>query len=171
MEKQNDTVQEYGNHIVQYPEEYSLCVGCKSCELICAITHDGVTGPTHSRIQAEMGSLYHLRTTVYACQHCSDYPCYDACPKKDAAMCIDKNGIVYINEDQCIGCGLCAKKCKFTPSRIIMDRKNRKAKKCDLCRNRPEGPMCIEHCPVRCIGLSNDPLPYEIGEEGGILQK
>ena len=60
--------------------------------------------------------------------------------------------------DRCIGCGLCAKNCVMTPSRINMvkskDRKLRKAKKCDLCRNREEGPACIRYCPSQCLGLS-----------------
>ena len=34
------------------------------------------------------------------------------------------------------------------------DKAMRKAKKCDMCRTRPEGPACVEWCPVRCIGES-----------------
>lgn len=76
-------------------------------------------------------------------------------------MCIDPDsGIVYIVEEECIGCSKCARNCKFTPSRIqIRKHKNRrmwKAVKCDLCRDNPEGPQCIKYCPVRCIGLSDD---------------
>jgi Fe-S-cluster-containing dehydrogenase component len=92
--------------------------------------------------------------------HCDDHPCYEKCPKKDKAMLIDDSGIVYINEDECIGCGLCVKACPYGPPRINMvkskDKKQRKAKKCDLCRNRPEGPACVEWCPVRCIGVSDE---------------
>ena len=82
-------------------------------------------------------------------------------------MCVDENGTVYINEDECIGCGLCAKKCKLTPSRITMDKKNRKAHKCDLCRTREGGPQCIKECPVVCLGLASDPLPYDPETLGG----
>ena len=35
-------------------------------------------------------------------------------------------------------------------------RKKWKAKKCDLCRTRPEGPACVQYCPVRCLGVSKD---------------
>ena len=77
------------------------------------------------------------------------------------------DGIVYINEEECIGCGLCAKNCKFTPSRITMDKKNRKAHKCDLCRTREGGPQCIKECPVVCLGLASDPLPYDPETLGG----
>ena len=66
-----------------------------------------------------------------------------------------------------IGCGLCARHCKFQPSRIAMKRdkvrKQWKAVKCDLCRDNPEGPQCIKWCPVRCIGLSRDSLFAEDG--------
>ena len=155
------------DHIIQYPDEYSHCIGCSSCELFCALTHDGVTGPCHGGIKLAFGKLSQLKHTVYVCEQCEDHPCYEACPKKDKAMCVDENGIVYINEDECIGCGICAKKCKLTPSRITMDRKNRKAHKCDLCRTREDGPVCIKRCPVVCLGLASQPLPYDPETLGG----
>ena len=75
-------------------------------------------------------------------------------------MMIDENGVVYINDENCIGCGLCIKACKFDPPRIVMmrnkDRKKWRAKKCDMCRNSPEGPQCIKWCPVVCLGLSSN---------------
>ena len=94
---------------------------------------------------------------IVTCQHCLDHPCYESCPKQDEAMCIDENGIVYVNEDECIGCGKCVSACRFEQPRINMmnaeKKKHRKAKKCDLCRTRPEGPACVQYCPVRCLGL------------------
>jgi Fe-S-cluster-containing dehydrogenase component len=100
---------------------------------------------------------------VLACMQCEDHPCYEQCPKKDEAMRLDENGIVYIVDEYCNGCGRCKKYCKFTPSRINLvkskDKEKRKAKKCDLCRTRAEGPACIQWCPVCCIGLSNNPQP------------
>lgn len=153
---------EFGNHVIQYPKEYSLCEGCGTCKIVCALSHDGVAGPGHGAIELELDAFDHLYHTIQACQHCSDHPCYDACPKKGEAMCLDENGIVYIREEGCIGCGLCARHCRFTPSRIRMDKKERKARKCDLCRERLDGPQCVRYCPVRCLGLSEDPVPYEL---------
>jgi Fe-S-cluster-containing hydrogenase components 2 len=158
MDNGKQTTEEYCRHIVQYSPEYSLCAGCTTCEIMCSLVHDGVVGPRYNRIFLERGTVSMIHT-VHACQHCSDHPCYDACPRQNEAMCIDESGIVYIVEENCIGCGLCVKACRFNPPRInIVKSKNknlRKAKKCDLCRNRPEGPACIEFCPVRCIGLSD----------------
>ena len=159
-------LEEYGNHIVQYSPEYSLCTGCETCSILCGLSHEGFTGPGNSRIRIDLGTRSMIHR-VLACQQCSDHPCYDACPKKGAAMKIDDNGIVYIDEVSCIGCGLCARHCKFQPSRIAMKRdkvrKQWKAVKCDLCRDNPEGPQCIKWCPVRCIGLSRDSLFAEDG--------
>lgn len=157
----------YGNHIVQYSPEYSLCAGCETCSIMCGLTHEGYTGPGNARIRINLGtrSLMH---EVLSCQQCDDHPCYEACPKKDAAMRIDaETGIVYIVEDGCIGCGKCAKACKFTPSRIQI-RKNKsrklwKAVKCDLCRDNPEGPQCVKYCIVRCLGLSDDSVELPQG--------
>ena len=152
--------EEYGNHIVQYSPEYSLCTGCVSCTIMCGLTHEGFTGRGNSRIQVVLGtrSLIHH---IAACQQCLDHPCYEACPTQDDAMCIDpETGIVYIDEEHCVGCGACQRSCKFTPSRISMkmdhDRRKWKAVKCDLCRGNPEGPQCIKWCPVQCLGLSDE---------------
>lgn len=153
----------FGNHVIMYDKFYSLCEGCGSCKIVCALAHDGVTGPYHGAIKLNLDLTWdHMYQGVYTCQHCLDHPCYDACPKKDEAMCIDENGIVYVNEENCIGCRKCERACSQTPSRIVYDKTNRKVRKCDLCRTRADGPQCIKYCPVRCLGLSDDPLPYDL---------
>jgi len=145
-------------HIVQYPPEVSVCVGCNACEIVCALIHEGKTGPMLRRIFLERNTIL-MEHTVYTCQQCVDHPCYEKCPKKGEAMKIDEDGIVYIDPEFCIGCRLCIKACPFEPKRINFDKASKKAVKCDLCRNRPEGPACVEYCQVRCIGKISDPLP------------
>ena len=163
---------EYGAHVVQYPPEYSVCTGCKSCQLLCSLKQDGVTGPQHGGIRVQHGELDHMYHTVLACLHCTDHPCYEACPKKDIAMCLDaETNIVFINQKECVGCGACCKACKCEPSRVIRDNNNRKAKKCDLCRDRDQGPLCVRYCPARVLGISKNPVPYEINREGVFVEK
>ena len=125
---------DYGNHTVQYSPEYSLCAGCETCSIMCGLSHEGFTGPGNSRIKINLGTRSMIHQ-VLACQQCNDHPCYEACPKKGQAMKIDEDtGVVYIDEEFCIGCGLCAKRCKFQPSRISMKRdKVRKAWKAVKC--------------------------------------
>ena len=162
-----EELQDYGNHVVQFSPEYSLCAGCESCSMVCGLLHDGFTGPGNGRIHIELDTRSMIHR-VLSCQQCKDHPCYDACPRQGEAMRIDPDtGVVYIEESACIGCGQCQKACKFQPSRITMKKnKNRKAwkaVKCDLCRGRAEGPACIQYCPVRCIGLSDDATLLEDG--------
>jgi Fe-S-cluster-containing hydrogenase component 2 len=167
MAENQQTAVGYGDHIVQFPMEYSLCAGCTTCEIACSLTHDGLVGPKYNRIFLERVD-YTMIHRVHSCQQCGNHPCYDKCPKKDSAMKIDENGIVYIDEEFCIGCGLCRKACPFDPPRINLvkstDKEKRKAKKCDLCRTRPEGPACVEWCPVRCIGLSSQSVQIPAAE-------
>ena len=147
----------FSRRIVQTPAEISFCAGCNSCEIVCSLTHDGLVGPCYNRIFVEKDArmMYH---TIHACHHCPDHPCYGACPKKGEAMTEGDDGVVYINEENCIGCGLCIKACALDPPRINMvkstDKALRKAKKCDLCRSRADGPACVQWCPVRCISVA-----------------
>lgn len=141
-------------HIVQCSHEDSTCLGCASCELLCGMRFDGKSGLGRAGIHLERADLLSLFHTVYTCQQCPDHPCYEACPQQDEAMCVDEKGIVYINEENCVGCGQCAQACKFTPSRIVMV--DDKARKCDLCRGRAEGPLCIEQCPACCLELAGE---------------
>jgi Fe-S-cluster-containing hydrogenase component 2 len=163
MFMQNADERVYGRRIVQRPPEYSFCAGCESCAVVCALVHGGVVGPSRNRLFVER-NIRTMVHTVHACQQCADRPCYEKCPKKGEAMRTDENGVVYIVEEACIGCGLCARACVFEPSRInfVKDapKAQRKARKCDLCRGRAEGPACVEWCPVCCIRVAD-------GEEAG----
>jgi Fe-S-cluster-containing hydrogenase component 2 len=151
----------YGSHVVQYPKEYSMCTGCKSCEIVCSLVHNGEVRISNRRITCELGNPLIPVHTIQSCLHCEDHPCYDACPKQGEAMHLDaETNIVYVDEARCIGCRLCQKACRFEPSRIVMTAdkkaKDRRAKKCDLCRTRPEGPACVQWCPALAIGLSDE---------------
>ena len=152
------------NHVVKCPTEFSLCTGCVSCEMVCSLVHEGYVSPSCKRIFLRPGNTKTNMHTVEPCMQCSDAPCYEACPKKDQAMRKDENGIVFIDEEYCIGCGLCVRNCKFDPPRINLvkskNKKERKAKKCDLCRTRPEGPACVEYCPARCLALADSDVPW-----------
>lgn len=154
-----------GVHIVQYPADVSLCAGCASCEVVCALIHDGKSGPSHNRIFLNRDTIGMIHR-VDACQQCEDTPCYSACRKKDQAMCVDESGIIYINQENCIGCKQCIKACPFEPKRINYNKETKKALKCDLCRDRAEGPACIAYCQVRCIGLSDQPVPVPPAPSG-----
>lgn len=154
-------MKEYENHVIQHAPEYSMCTGCISCEAVCALIHEGIVSPRRTRIKVKLGSTKTMMHTILSCQQCSDHPCYHACPKKDKAMKIDEHNIVYIDPDGCIGCGLCAKACRFDEPRIYIVKTDggkykRRAIKCDLCRGRAEGPACVQWCPARVLGIRSE---------------
>ena len=152
-----DHARVFGRHVVQAPPEFSFCAGCNTCEVVCSLTHDGLVSPCFNRVFVEKDArkMYH---TIHTCQHCSDHPCYFACPKKDSAMVLADDGTAYVVEENCIGCGACKRACVFSPPRINMvkskDKSLRKSKKCDMCSGREDGPACVQWCPVRCLSVS-----------------
>lgn len=136
--------------IIHNPE---LCRGCKICELACSVYHEGICSAHLSRIHVVPDDLA-LEFPAQICHQCQYPSCYYACPKKDKSMCIDsETGARYINEDECLRCGKCARACPFTPS-LIWQREEDSKKiyyKCDLCRGRDGGPICVEFCPRNAL--------------------
>ena len=100
-----------------------------------------------------------------SCLHCADAPCVTVCPT-GASYKRAEDGIVLVNEDACIGCGLCAWACPYGARE--MDAAAQVMKKCTLCVDRiynahlPEEdrvPACVRTCPsgARHFGDLGDP--------------
>ncbi len=124
----------------------NLCTGCGVCELMCSLSHDGMTGPGLSRVRIAHDPFAD-RINFYGCGQCDSPGCYSACPLPDEALCID--GVTnarYINKDECIGCGICVESCSLQPPRVRFNEDQNVAFKCDLCRGREGGPACVEYC-------------------------
>jgi Fe-S-cluster-containing hydrogenase component 2 len=142
-------------HIVQLPRDESACTGCGTCELVCSASHGALVGPSVRRIWLERDASG-LACNIFACLQC-DFPgCYLACPEKDRALCIDRDTKTrFINPEACIpGCTVCIEACPLNPSRINYDDETQTALMCDLCKDRLNGPACIEYCPAQCLELA-----------------
>jgi protein NrfC len=132
------------------------CTSCSRCLMACAVYHESAVAPQLSRVKwKEDDFLYGFRfRKPLFCNQCDQPECYYACPKKDKALCIDAGtGARYINRDECIGCGECVKACPFGVSRINFDEEMNKAIKCDLCKDRGGGPVCVEMCETGALAF------------------
>ena len=125
----------------------TICRDCQLCVLACSLYHQGESNPLLSRIQvAKDMEKYEFNITI--CQHCPDPECVLACPAD--ALEIDDRGVVVFDQDSCIQCGECAKACPFEA--IFWG--NDMYFKCELCKGRKSGPLCVEICPAGVLVLA-----------------
>lgn len=126
-----------------------LCKGCQICMLACSLYHEGECGLSLSRIKV-CGDFSRYTFRIYVCIQC-EYPvCLYHCPVE--AIKVDRNnGVRYIDSDKCIGCLVCTEVCPFNA--IMIDARNRRVLKCDLCRGREGGPICTELCPTSALKI------------------
>ena len=123
---------------------FEKCTGCRLCELVCSVFHDGVSNPARSRIKVikwESEGLY----IPMSCQQCQDAPCMIICPVK-AISRDEKLSRVMVNQDKCIGCRACVTVCPFgAMSFNVIDRK---VFKCDSCDGDPQ---CVRFCDMKAV--------------------
>lgn len=137
--------------IVHDPEH---CTGCGLCDLMCSLYHEGEQGQALSRGEL-VGDRLTAEFTFNVCWQCSTPACHEACPLKDEALVIDEvTGIKYIDPDVCYGCGDCINACALDAPRIKPYPAKNIVLMCDLCRGRPEGPICIEYCNFDALTLA-----------------
>jgi Fe-S-cluster-containing hydrogenase component 2 len=127
------------------------CVGCGVCGMMCSLYHEGEVGSVLSRAEVVRNPFtYDFGFNV--CRQCRSPRCYRACPLQDIARLVDdETGTVYVNEDACIGCGICVAACPFDPPRTKLHPERRVAVKCDLCMTRDEGPICVAYCNMNAL--------------------
>lgn len=136
--------------IKYFPER---CTGCGVCELACALYHEGGCNPGLSRIHL-INDSFTGSHRVEVCVQCFSPSCYYICPVN--AVEIDpETGARYINEEKCVGCGKCVEACPLMPEKQIIRFKKVDDRKiffkCDLCKDRVEGPICVELCPASAL--------------------
>jgi Fe-S-cluster-containing hydrogenase component 2 len=138
-------------HIGMVDPKISVCQDCKVCELYCAAVHEGACGLELNRIW-EVRNPFRGEYYVLTCKQCISPSCMAACPVK-AILVDEKTGARYIDQDLCTGCKLCIQACPLDPPRINFNSVKKKAVMCDLCKDREEGPVCVQMCPASCLEL------------------
>lgn len=178
--------------------DLDICVGCHACAVSCKEWNTGAYGAplsdqnpygaepsgtwlnrVHSyevRPQGQAAQIVHFPRS---CLHCEDAPCVTVCPT-GASYKRSEDGIVLVDEDKCMGCGLCAWSCPYGARELDMT--EGVMKKCTLCvdriynENLPEEdrqPACVRTCPAnaRHFGDLGDPesdVSRLVAERGGI---
>jgi Fe-S-cluster-containing dehydrogenase component len=179
-----------------YALDISRCIGCRRCVYACVAENNQSRDPqvhwikvlqmdkehgvdfTHADAYyqpAEVPEEGHFYMPV-SCQQCRDAPCTKVCPT--GATWAEKDGIVVIDYDWCIGCRCCMSACPYgarhfnwrTPSvpeneinptmHYLGNRPRPKGvvEKCTFCIQRArEGryPACVEACPVGARKFGN----------------
>ena len=115
------------------------CTGCRTCELACSFAHSLSGSLGHSRIRVyQVGHERHVQVT---CLQCVEAACVKVCPS-EALIRNKQTGAIGIDENRCIGCGLCATACPF--GHMHFNYEIHMPQKCDLCGGQP---VCAKFCP------------------------
>ena len=120
------------------------CTGCRNCELVCSVKHNGVSNPSLARIHIVKWDNANPYIPM-RCQHCEDAPCMAVCPR-EAIYRNEELDSVNINHDLCIGCKLCVAACPFGAMR--WNARRGRVFKCDLCHGDPQ---CVRFCDTKAV--------------------
>jgi len=153
------------------------CTGCKACQTACEDKYDLAVGQAWRRVYEvsqgnwkKVGSTYVTDTFAYyislACNHCVEPICVEVCPA--GAITKRDDGIVVINQDQCIGCRLCEWACPYGAPQYN-DEIGRMGK-CTGCYDKidaGEPTQCVAACPSRALDFDTiEALREKYGDIG-----
>ncbi|RMD52682.1 MAG: 4Fe-4S ferredoxin [Nitrospirae bacterium] len=131
------------------------CIGCHACELHCKTEHDVPLGPQLGKIIGVgpriIDNIPRINFVFLSCFHCEKPWCIGICPT-GAMKKRQKDGIVFVDEELCVGCKACIKACPWGMPQ--WNDETGKVMKCDYCRHRiDEGlePACVAGCTTKAL--------------------
>ena len=177
--------------------DVGACIGCRTCQWACKEENNipDVVAPPWIEIfemksdvpvngHASIEDLKSGATTSYTespregrwylpvhCHHCENPPCVKVCPV--GATYKDRDGLVLMRYDRCIGCRLCVAACPYSARRfnwleteipedqvnpLVPVRPISVVEKCTFCVHRVRRgrlPRCVEVCPVQAKHFGN----------------
>ncbi len=207
---EDETAEEYGARVeiedirpqdgvkFGYALNLSICIGCRKCAEACheENNHDRATNNSYIRVfEMDQGSIdFEKGTADYdhpvpaegkyylpvQCQQCDNPPCVKVCPVE--ATWKEKDGVVVVDYNWCIGCRYCEAACPYharrfnwkkpeipadqvNPVQAYLSNRIRPQgtmEKCTFCLHRTRKgkmPACLEACPTgaRVFGNLLDP--------------
>jgi Fe-S-cluster-containing dehydrogenase component len=136
-------------------QNHDRCIGCFACIVHCKTNKGLAPGPRlcniiPKEIKIENGRITQ-RFIFMTCFHCKDPECMKACPT-GAIQKRSKDGIVFIDQDLCIGCKECITACPWNIPQF--DPETGKVVKCDYCKDRIDQgllPACVSKCTTHAL--------------------
>ena len=138
------------------------CGNCKACQIACKDKNNLPIGIRWRKVWQYGGggwvkqgdfmvpnNVFNYGVSV-ACMHCENPACVNVCPA--GAMTKRADGVVLVNQDQCIGCRFCEWACPYGAPQF--DEHKGVMTKCTFCEDllaKGENPACVDACPLRAI--------------------
>ncbi len=138
------------------------CGNCKACQIACKDKNNLPVGIRWRRVWQYGGGSWTKNGQVWqpsgvftyslsvSCMHCEDPACVNACPA--GAMTKRADGIVLVNQDNCVGCRYCEWACPYGAPHF--DQAKGVMTKCTFCEDllaQGQNPACVDACPMRAI--------------------
>jgi len=120
-----------------------LCSGCRLCEMVCSFSHEKAFGSSISRINVIKEDVFGFDLPVI-CWHCNPCNAMENCPAE--ALERREEGLVFVNEEKCVGCGECLETCIIGAIKLHPETSNPLI--CDHCDGKP---LCVEKCPTKAL--------------------
>jgi len=166
IDYQADTGMQCGSYSIDVPplkegEQYRFhfdavaCVGCRCCEVACNEQNNNPADVKWRRVGEMEGGDFPAFTQLLnsmSCNHCIDPECLKGCPT-NSYIKLD-NGIVFHDDDACIGCQYCTWNCPYQVP--VFHEERNIVTKCHMCHERldeGQSPACVQACPAGAIEI------------------
>lgn len=136
------------------------CVGCSDCVVACQTENNVPVGYCRDWVIESVDGTYpqlEIELRSERCNHCAKAPCVSSCPT--AASQYGPGGIVFVEHDECIGCGACIESCPYDARFVHPDGYIDKCTFCMHLVEKGQQPACVAVCPTNCMyfGDIDDP--------------
>ncbi len=180
-----ETGMQCGNYSIEVPplkegEQYRFhfdavkCVGCRCCEVACNEQNNNPADIKWRRVGEMEGGEFPAFTQLLnsmSCNHCVDPECLKGCPTNSYIKL--NNGIVFHDDDVCIGCQYCTWNCPYQVP--VFHEERHIVTKCHMCHERldeGQSPACVQACPAGAIEIEvvnvEEWLKEDIDKEGNM---